>query len=274
MHILFIGYGKTSQRVAKQLFQQDHQITTVSRSAKDDDFAQHLIQDIQQLDLAQIQPVDVVYVLLAPSRNSPLCAIENYQQTYVGSVQPIVKALKDHPLKRIIVVSSTRVYGENRGECIDDESMPIPSDQQGQLLLAMEQRWQQAYPSKCVIVRPTGIYSTSVARMVKLAETTPSYPNIHWSNRIHIDDLADFLAHLLHVEHPEKSYICTNNQPLPLHEIILWFQQQLNLSHLVLESSNQTGKQIFAERMLATGFKWAHQNCYLDYQKNLNLKIY
>lgn len=50
MHILFIGYGKTSQRVAKQLFQQDHQITTVSRSAKDDDFAQHLIQDIQQLD--------------------------------------------------------------------------------------------------------------------------------------------------------------------------------------------------------------------------------
>lgn len=23
MHILFIGYGKTSQRVAKQLFQQD-----------------------------------------------------------------------------------------------------------------------------------------------------------------------------------------------------------------------------------------------------------
>ncbi len=31
--------GKTSQRVAKQLFQQGHQITTVSRSAKEDDFA-------------------------------------------------------------------------------------------------------------------------------------------------------------------------------------------------------------------------------------------
>jgi hypothetical protein len=34
----------------------------------------------------------------------------------------------------------------------------------------METLWQQAYPSECVIVRPTGIYGTSVARMIKLAE--------------------------------------------------------------------------------------------------------
>ncbi len=34
MHILFIGYGKTSQRVAKQLFETGHQITTISRSEK------------------------------------------------------------------------------------------------------------------------------------------------------------------------------------------------------------------------------------------------
>ena len=274
MHILFIGYGKTSSRVAKQLFQQNHQITTVSRSPKTDDFAQHLTQDIHQLDLSQISLVDAVYVLLAPPRNTSLSSVEAYMQTYVNSVQPIVRALKDHPVKRIVVVSSTRVYGENHGAVINDDSPTIPCDEQGYLLLTMEELWQQAYPSECVIVRPTGIYGTSSARMVKLAEVTKTYSNIHWSNRIHIYDLANFLAHLLHVEHPEKSYICTNNQPLPLHEIILWFQQQLNLSHLVLESSNQTGKQIFAERMLATEFKWVHQNCYLDYQKNLNLKIY
>ncbi|WP_435370486.1 NAD(P)H-binding protein [Acinetobacter defluvii] len=249
MHILFIGYGKTSQRVAKQLFQQDHQITTVSRSPKEDDFAEHLIQDIQQLDLSYIKPIDVVYVLLAPSRNTTLSSVEAYQQTYVDSVQPIVLALKNHPVQRIIVVSSTRVYGENHGEIINDDSSVIPSDEQGRLLLKMEQLWQQAYPEQCVIVRPTGIYGMSTARMVKLAETTKSYPNIHWSNRIHIDDLASFLAHLLHVERPEKSYICTNNKPQPLHEMILKIQRELDLPELVLKSERESGKRIFGREI-------------------------
>lgn len=256
MHILFIGYGKTSQRVAKQLFEQHHQITTVSRSPKEDDFAQHLIQDVHRLDLSQIKPVDAVYVLLAPSRNSSLSSIEAYQQTYVDSVQPIVNALKTHPVKRIVVVSSTRVYGENSGEVINDDSPIHPSDGQGELLLKMEKLWKQAYPEQCVIVRPTGIYGTSSIRMQKLAETTKSYPNIYWSNRIHIDDLAKFLAHLIHVEHPEKSYICTNNQPQALHERILNIQKELGLPELVLKSEVETGKRIFASRMEKSGFKF------------------
>ena len=259
MHILFIGYGKTSSRVAKQLFQQNHQITTVSRSPKVDDFAQHLTQDIDQLDLSQIDPVDAVYVLLAPSRNSTLSSIEAYQQTYVDSVQPIVNTLKMHPIKRIIVVSSTRVYGENSGEIINDDSLITPKDEQGRLLLKMEQLWQQAYPTQCVIVRPTGIYGASTARMVKIAETTKIHPNIHWSNRIHIDDLASFLAHLLHVERPEKSYICSNNKPQPLHKMILKIQRELGLPELVLENEKETGKMIFAERMAGSGFELMHE---------------
>ena len=259
MHILFIGYGKTSSRVAKQLFQQNHQITTVSRSPKSDDFAQHITQDIDQLDLSQIDPVDAVYVLLAPSRNSALSSIEAYQQTYVDSVQPIVNALKNYPIKRIVVVSSTRVYGKNSGEIINDDSVILPKDEQGRLLLKMEQLWQQVYPTQCVIVRPTGIYGASTARMVKLAETTKIYPNIHWSNRIHIDDLASFLAHLLHVEHPEKSYICSNNKPQPLHEMILKIQRELGLPELVLENEEETGKRIFVERMAGSGFELMHE---------------
>ena len=254
MHILFIGYGKTSQRVAKQLFQQDHQITTVSLTPKDDAFAQHLQQDIHQLDLSMIQPVDMAYVLLAPSRSSDLSSAENYQKTYVDSVQPIVSALRIHPVQRIIVVSSTRVYGEDQGQIINDDSPIRPKDEQGHLLLEMEQLWQQAHPDQVVIARPTGIYGTSNERMYKLAETTKTYPNIHWSNRIHIDDLSNFLANLIHVEHPEKSYICTNNQPEPLHERILKIQRELGLPELILESERETGKRIFANRVMGNGF--------------------
>ncbi|WP_180115982.1 NAD-dependent epimerase/dehydratase family protein [Acinetobacter sp. YH12140] len=258
MHILFIGYGKTSQRVAKQLFQQGHQITTVSRSVKEDDFAEHLIQDVHQLDLSQVQPIDAVYVLLAPARHAQFNAVDAYRYTYVDSVQPIVQALASHPIQRLIVVSSTRVYGEHAGERIDDDTVPQPIDEQGMLLLEMERHYSQAFPTECVIVRPSGIYGTSTARMRKLAETTHHYPNIHWSNRIHIDDLAKFLCHLLHGEHHEKSYICTNNQPQPLHERILELQRAMHLPELVLESEVETGKKLYPTRMTESGFKLAH----------------
>ena len=191
--------------------------------------------------------------------------MESYQRTFVDSIAPMLHALKNHPLKKVIVVSSTRVYGESTGERVDDDTCPQPSDAQGQVLLNMETLWQQAYSSECVIVRPTGIYGTSVARMIKLAETIETYPKLHWSNRIHVDDLAAFLAHLLHVEHTEKSYICSNSQPLPLHEIIQWFQQQLGLPALVLESDVPSGKQIYASRMQQMNFELQHPHCFDDY---------
>ena len=261
MHILFIGFGKTSARIAKQLFEQGHQISTISRSPKAADTANHLIQDVHSLDLSELSPIDAVYILLTPTDSSAAA----YQHCFVDSIKPITAALAMHPVQRIIVVSSTRVYGENAGKCIDDDTVPKPNDVQGQLLLQMEHLWQQAYPEQCVIVRPSGIYGASVARMLKLAESTISYPNIHWSNRIHIDDLAHFLAYLSELEHAAISYIVSNNQPMPLHETIVWFQRQLNLPELTLLSQQPSGRQIFATRMLQTGFELQHQDCFADY---------
>lgn len=264
MHIVFIGYGKTSERVAQLLFTQ-HQISSISLSPKSDTFATHYVQDVHTLDLTQLAPIDVAYVLLSPKQSS----IEGYQYTYLDSVVPIVNALKSHPVQRVIVVSSTRVYGENQGERIDDESDIRPSDAQGALLYEMEKHWQASYLNECVIIRPTGIYGTSAARMVKLARNTVSYPHIHYSNRIHIDDLAHFLANMIHVKHPQKSYIVTNNQPLPLHKMIEWFQQQLGLPELVLESDRLSGKRIYATYLQQMDFQLKHEDCFLDYQKLL-----
>ncbi|MCH7394416.1 NAD-dependent epimerase/dehydratase family protein [Acinetobacter dispersus] len=261
MHILFIGYGKTSQRVAKHLFEQGHHISTISRSEKTDCYATHYIQDIHQLDLSKLPPVDMVYVILAPA----LSGIAAYQQTYLDSVLPIVNALKVHPVKRIVVVSSTRVYGENAGERINDESLIQPADEQGRILREMELLWQAHYPQQSIIVRPTGIYGTSIARLTKLAEQTLTYPKIHFSNRIHIDDLAKFLALLVNLSKVKQSYIVTNNSPLPMHEILLWFQQQLNLPLLKLLSEQLAGKQIYATRLVETGFRFDHLICFNDY---------
>ncbi|MHA3053732.1 NAD-dependent epimerase/dehydratase family protein [Acinetobacter sp. ANC 4633] len=262
MHIVFIGYGKTSQRVAKQLFAQGHQISTISRSPKTDPFAQHYVQDVHRLDLSTFAPIDWVYVLLSPEQSS----VEGYQHTYVDSVAPIVAALRSHSVKKVVVVSSTRVYGEDAGQVIDDDSLIQPSDAQGSLLREMELRWQQAYPEQSVVIRPSGIYGDSVARMCKLAQNTTVYPNTHWSNRIHADDLAGFLTYLTQLQQHQPSYIVSNHQPLPLHEVLVWFQQQLELPRLSVQYPEQvSGKRLYATRLQQSGFQLQHTDCFQDY---------
>lgn len=265
MHILFVGYGKTSQAVAKQLLRLGHNVSTISRSPKPPDGALHLVQDVHQLELKAIAAIDMVYVLLSPGHADPSA----YQHTFVDSVQPIVTALASHPVQRVIVVSSTRVYGQQQGELIDDDTVPMPSDLQGEALLEMERLWRQAYPEKAIIIRPSGIYGHSVARMIKLAQNTHEYPKIHWSNRIHHQDLVDFLVMMLHVEHPEPAYIVSDNTPIALHQIVMWFQQQLDIPVLAVGNEQDSGKRIYATRMTQTGFELQHPDCFKVYQSLL-----
>ncbi|WP_343597937.1 SDR family oxidoreductase [Acinetobacter sp.] len=264
MNILFIGYGKTSQRVAKQLFADGHQIYTMSRSAKTDTFAQHAIQDVHHLDLTAYPPLDWVYVLLSPDESNA----EAYHETYVKTVQPIAQALKHHPVQRIVVVSSTRVYGEDEGQAIDDESPANPSDSLGRLLQQTEQLWQQAYPEQVIVIRPSGIYGSHVARMQKMAQAT-TYPHRHWTNRIHLDDLAGFLAYLTQIpeQQLQHSYIVSDSRPVLMHEILQWFQQQAGQPTLsVTDVNKQTGKRIYATRLCCSGFQLQYRNCFDVYQ--------
>ena len=262
MHILFIGYGKTSQRIAKHLFAQGHQITAVSRHPKPQDFVTHLTQDIHQLNLDQCSPIDWVYVLLAPENSDA----QSYKHTYLDSVQPIARALATHPVKRVVVVSSTRVYGQQQaGEIVNDQTIAKPVDQQGAYLLEMEEAWQNAFAEHCTIIRPSGIYGNSISRMVKLAKNTTEYPVIHYSNRIHIEDLARFLAFMTQMPCCQPSYLISDVHPYPLHEIILWFQKQLALPQLVLQSDSVTGKRIVPVNFLTTGFELQAEDCFEIY---------
>ncbi|MBF7686645.1 NAD(P)H-binding protein [Acinetobacter rathckeae] len=263
MHILFIGYGKTSQRVAKHLFAQGHQITALSRTEKTG--VPHLCQDIAQIDLSQLDPIDCVYILLSPQQRS----IESYKDTYLNSAEAIIQALGQHPIQRCIVVSSTRVYNGHVGGVVNDDTPVATNDVQGQILHGMEQAYAQAFTTRCVIVRPSGIYGASVERMLKLAKNTTQYEQLHWTNRIHIDDLARFLATLATLETLKSHYIVSDSKPYPLHEVLMWFQKQCGLPLLKYKATAETGKKIYATNLQALGFDLEYPNCFDVYLKQL-----
>ena len=258
MHILFIGFGETSKATAKKLFDLGHQITSVSRTPSSNGLSTHFVQNVKSLDLKNIDTIDAIYILLSPSSNTN----ESYVETYIDSIPAVDAIVKKNKVKKIILVSSTRVYGGNEGNYIDDETKPNPNDSKGEVLLNMEKIWIKKHPDKVIVVRPTGIYKPTSARMENLAKTTISFPNVHWSNRIHIEDLSNFLVFLLNIEKPEKSYIVTNNNPKPMHEILQKIQIEKNLDILELMSIKESGKKIFATRLAGLNFSIIHKEIY------------
>lgn len=267
MHILFIGYGKTSQRVAKHLFAEGHQITALSRTKKMD--VPHLCQDVAQIDLSQIDPIDCVYIILSPQERS----IKSYKETFLNSAKTITQALRYHPVQRCVVVSSTRVYNGHVGGTVNDDSAVAVSDAQGQILYEMEQTYLQFFAERCVIVRPSGIYGTSIDRMRKLAESTTNYEQLCWTNRIHIDDLARFLAELAHLNTVKSHYIVSDSRPYPLHEILMWFQRQCGLPLLHHEAKEHTGKKIYATHLQELGFILKYPDCFEVYLTQLRHRL-
>jgi regulator of PEP synthase PpsR (kinase-PPPase family) len=57
----------------------------------------------------------------------------------------------------------------------------------------------------------------------------------------------------------------TNNDPKLMHEILQWFQKQMELPLLKVESEQVTGKKLYATRMQKMGFELEHPDCYEDY---------
>ena len=51
-----------------------------------------------------------------------------------------------------------------------------------------------------------------------------------------------------------------------MHKVIEWFQQQLGLPELVLDSDRLSGKRIYATYLQQMGFELEHEDCFKDYQ--------
>lgn len=257
MNILILGCGKLGFKLAHQLLEQGHQITTVSRSPKT--MAKgitHLSQDITQLDLSQLQQkFDWVYVILSPSEHS----LAGYQATYLDTILPISQSLKSHPIQKIFYISSTRVYGENAGKMIDDQSPIQPSDDFGKCLYQAEQLWQKQWADKLTIIRPSGLVDALSPRLQSLAHQMSSISEHHWSNLVLRDDVIRFLVGLTqHQPKTLQAHYILNGQTLLRSSLLNAIRTKLNLPQIVLhqEIVQHTGKQLKASNALALGFQF------------------
>lgn len=258
--LLIIGCGDIGQRLAHQLAHLGYAVTGLRRRACSDLPYVHYRQcDVTQAE--QLQPIladgfDVVVNSMTPAERSD----EGYKKAYVDSCQQLIAGLNQqtYPPRLILFVSSTAVYGQNDGSWVDESSPTLPEGFSGKRLLEAEQTLlKSGYNSS--IVRFSGIYGPGRNRLIEQVINQRASASPHYTNRIHADDCARVLAHLIELakrQTLDPVYLATDSSPTPMREVVSWIAQQLDISDfLAADAVNERGnKRIGNQRLLSTGY--------------------
>jgi nucleoside-diphosphate-sugar epimerase len=157
-------------------------------------------------------------------------------------------------LQRLVFVSSTSVHGENHGETIDESTLPNATRYNGATLWHAEQAWRTAWGHRLVVVRPSGIYGPQRDRLLNWLQSSKPVATGQWSNRIHVEDLAGFLAHLVVVPNIRSLYLATDDQPTPLDEVLAGLANQHGLPMVERIPTTESGKKITNQALQQSGY--------------------
>ena len=286
LKVLFAGCGDIAVRAIAQLnnLQSDSDWQTlgmrrnVAKLPAGIDAIAGDIRDRAYLqDLLATQNIDVLVVTLTPNQMSD----EGYRDSYVVAAQSIESAVKAcrQPPGLIVWVSSTGVYGQNSGEWVNESTETNPVSFRGKRLLEAE-NIISSLPIESVIVRFSGIYGPGRNRLInqiKKGEPVSEQP-VSWTNRIHSEDCAGVIVHLLErfsrSEHLYPCYIGTDDEPVPAYEMRRWLAAEIGVqfnnvnqvepggeSHSSSDASSATdnsGRQCSNQRLRDSGYEFLY----------------
>src|SRR5690625_1320528 len=220
--------------------------------------------------------VDVVVATLTP----PAFTDEGYEAGYVAPARALREACDALPSslrpRRLLWVSSTRVYGENGGGWVDETTEPQPQGFAGRRLLEAERALLMS-DAATTVVRFSGIYGPGrdrLIRVVKGGRIAPAVP-VQWTNRIHSDDCAGVLAHLIECEMRGEAlanlYVGSDCEPVSAHEVQSWLAQRLGVSPVeeTVADSVSAGRRCSNQRLLDSGYRFRYPTWQDGYQELL-----
>jgi len=259
--VLIVGCGDIGQRLAQCLPQDAYKVTGLRRNPpKDLPYLRYQACDATNAEeLVEVlrQGFSVIVMSMTPSERSDA----GYQRAYVQTCQKLVDGLGAQSFKPrlLIFVSSTAVYGQMDGSWVDENSPTEPEGFSGKRLLEAETVIQNSGFTN-TIVRFSGIYGPSRNRLIEQVRQRMASASPHFTNRIHADDCARSLAHLIELnrngEKLQPVYLATDSAPVPMLEVVTWLAEQMGVAEFLSETAtNERGnKRCSNQRLLASGF--------------------
>ena len=227
--IVIAGCGYVGNELARQLIGQGHEVFGIRRDvSKLTAGTRGIAGDVGQPESLGPAPKRVdhaVYVVGATDGSE-----QAYRRAYLDGLAGFLEWLADEGQRprRLVMASSTSVYGQRRGERIDEDSPTHPTQFRGETLLASE-RLLATSGLSTVILRFGGIYGPGRESLIDRAREGKLLLRAaeHFTNRIHRDDAAGALAHLLLHPSPESLYLGVDDEAAEEAELYNWLAERL-----------------------------------------------
>ena len=125
--------------------------------------------------------------------------------------------LKGAP-SRIVLISTTGVYGDSQGEWIDETTPPNPVAERAYRRLSAEETlksWAKEHAKQYMILRVPGIYAQDRLPLARLRKGLPVVDEAEagFTNRIHADDLAQACLLAMHCSHKNETINVSDGNP-------------------------------------------------------------
>jgi nucleoside-diphosphate-sugar epimerase len=265
--ILIAGCGDVGSRLGVNLAANGHTVWGLKRNTAS------LAPQIQPLpgDLARPdslvlprEQLDYVFYTAAAGGYSEA----QYRAAYVDGVANLLTALTaaGQQPRRVVLASSTSVYAQQRGEWVDEDSPAAAVGFSGACICEGEVLLQRG-PYPATVIRFGGIYGPGrTTRLIdSLRSGTARCVRGVYSNRIHSEDCARALQHLMALDNPEPLYLGVDDDPALLCEVLNWLAGRLGVpgpqvdEHRdAVEKRQRSNKRCRNARLRASGFEFLY----------------
>lgn len=229
--IVIAGCGDVGSALGVRLAQAGHDVWGVRRRVERLPAGlRGVAADLSEPSSLSALPPDpevIVYAAAADERSEAA-----YRRAYVDGVRNVMRATATSETVRLFAfTSSTAVYGQQDGGWIDEASDTEPAGFNGRLVLEGE-RLVLGSGLPAVVVRLAGIYGPGRTRLVddvRAGRAVCRGAGPVYTNRIHRDDCAGALQHVLGLPHPDPVWLVADDEPAARCDVLCWLASRLGV---------------------------------------------
>ena len=225
MNIICFGFGQVAKNFIKKLNDQgvSFKLTTTSREeSKNKKFENVNYESFQFTEkgfdknfISRFEEADHILLSIAPINGNDM-VIKNFKNYF-----------QSKKIKWVTYLSATSVYGDHKGEWVDESSEAKPTSINGVERLKVEKEWM-GLASKLdlpfQIFRLSGIYSNqyNILTRLKSGEAKIINKKNHFFSRIHVEDIANVLSSSLNNFKKKETYNISDNLPASAEEVAMY----------------------------------------------------